>query len=201
MTSAYFICDSIGDHGSPAYPAVLSARLGWTPTVDSWDGTGYLNDTPSPGVATFRERLPACIAAAPNVVFVEGGQNDMWYTVAALGVELPLFFAALRTGLPAATIYATAVWPSHGEGPVSGKADISALIRAAVTNVRGIFVDCLTIPWLTGTGTVAAPAGDGNQDVYVSADATHPTSAGAAYIGTRLAFAIRPPATGLAGSF
>jgi lysophospholipase L1-like esterase len=45
--------------------------------------------------------------------------------------------------------------------------------------------------WQTGTGTVAHPKGDGNGDLYVSADGTHPTEAGSVYLGTRLAETIK----------
>jgi hypothetical protein len=51
--------------------------------------------------------------------------------------------------------------------------------------------------WLTGTGNVGSPAGDGNRDVYLGADGVTPTRAGAAYLGKRAQFAIRPPSTGL----
>ena len=53
--------------------------------------------------------------------------------------------------------------------------------------------------WIAGTGRVGATTGDGNADIYVVADGVHPSVAGAAYLGTRLAFAISPPSTGLVG--
>lgn len=44
--------------------------------------------------------------------------------------------------------------------------------------------------WWTGTGTTAAPAGNGNGDLYTD-DNTHPNVAGGTYLGTRLAMVLR----------
>ena len=43
----------------------------------------------------------------------------------------------------------------------------------------------------TGTGTVAAPRGDGNADFFVSADGTHPTEEGCRHLGEQLAIALK----------
>jgi lysophospholipase L1-like esterase len=47
------------------------------------------------------------------------------------------------------------------------------------------------IGWQTGTGNEASPKGDGNGDLYVSSDGTHPNEAGVAYLSGRLAVSIR----------
>jgi lysophospholipase L1-like esterase len=41
--------------------------------------------------------------------------------------------------------------------------------------------------WMTGTGSTAAPHGDGNCDVYISSDNVHPNDAGHAYLAGRMA--------------
>lgn len=51
--------------------------------------------------------------------------------------------------------------------------------------------------WLAGTGKVGAPTGDGNRDVYLSADGVTPTWAGSVYLDKRAQFAVKPPSTGL----
>ena len=73
----------------------------------------------------------------------------------------------------------------------------SAGMSAVAASVGGIFIDPLALGWMTGSGRSGAPAKDGNSDVYRGSDGTHPTQAGHDYLGTRLAFAIHPPATGL----
>ncbi|HEY5668002.1 MAG TPA: hypothetical protein VIR03_02435, partial [Candidatus Saccharimonadales bacterium] len=45
--------------------------------------------------------------------------------------------------------------------------------------------------WIDGTGTTGSTVSDGNADVYVSADAIHPSPAGHVYLGQRLARAIK----------
>ena len=82
--------------------------------------------------------------------------------------------------------------------------DKADTIRGALQAVAGpwIFIDNLRggwinsagaqqaadgIPWQTGTGNLGNPKGDGNGDLYVSADGTHPTEAGSRYLGSRLA--------------
>jgi len=44
--------------------------------------------------------------------------------------------------------------------------------------------------WWTGTGTTAAPVGNGNSDLYTD-DNTHPNVAGGTYLGERLAMVLR----------
>jgi hypothetical protein len=49
------------------------------------------------------------------------------------------------------------------------------------------FIDNIAEQWITGTGNVPVPKGNGNADLYISADGTHPTQAGHDYVGQRLA--------------
>jgi lysophospholipase L1-like esterase len=185
MTTAYFMADSIGYAGSLPYPTVLSTRMGWTPTVDAIGGTGFLM---SAGAGTtFRERVPACIAAAPDIVIVQAGTNDTWYTIAALTTEIGLFFAALRAGLPTAMVYAIAPWTHGTAGIGTSRLDIGRAIAATALGVGGGYIDWLSDPWITGTGYVGNEQGDGNADTFIGADGVHPTSAGAIYVGGRLA--------------
>lgn len=52
-------------------------------------------------------------------------------------------------------------------------------------NVVG-FIDPYTEGWLTGSGTVSSPKGDGNQDLYIGSDGVHPTGAGQLYYEGRI---------------
>lgn len=200
MTTAYLIGDSYSVVGG-GFGASLAARMGWTLTVDGVGGSGY-------GVAgsgtAFPDRLPALIAANPDVAIIEGGGNDWSANATPLATFITLlasFYASLRSSLPTATLYVTG---AHR----IGQTYFDALVSATAT-AGGVYVDWgdvaevprTTIPantrWLTGTGNASAPAGDGNRDVYLGSDSVHPNAAGCAYLGTRLAFAINPPATGL----
>lgn len=57
-------------------------------------------------------------------------------------------------------------------------------------NVIG-FIDPYTDRWLTGTGSIVDPRGDGNQDVYVGTDGVHPSVAGVAYYVGRVVTELR----------
>jgi lysophospholipase L1-like esterase len=163
----------------------MAARLGWDLTADIVGASGYNAGS------TFASRLAPLLASNAENLLIEGGANDANETFAA---DVASFLAAVRAGLPDATLY---VVVTHRCSQF--KADILHAAEAACLD----WDDVAEIPrtgvtrWLTGTGDVGTPAGDGNRDVYLGSDGIHPTTAGYAYLGTRLAFAIRPPATGL----
>lgn len=195
MTTAVFLGDSFtGGNGevdiAHTFPNITAARLGWNATLivekgftTVWVDTGKV----------FADELPGIIAAAPDVVVIEGGTND---NDVGFDAAVRAFFGALRAGLPLAVIYGAAIHLLDTYSAFGAVTPVrKAAFTAAVQSVGGILIDFK--PWFTGTGKTTAPAGDGNRDVYVRDDGLHPSIAGAAYLGTRLAFAIRPPATGL----
>lgn len=172
--------------------ATCSARLGWTPVIAAVGGTGFLA---APVAETYRNRLPIVFASNPDVVVIQGTVNDSAYTDAQIGAEAALVFGAIAAWKPSTLIYMTGMLPRRSYEAAT-RSGWTAAIRSALGSY-GVFVDPLTGGWLTGTGTVGAPMGDGNADIYLSVDTFHPTQAGHDYLGTRLAFAISPPATGL----
>jgi lysophospholipase L1-like esterase len=196
MTTAVFLGTSITADG---LPTACAARLGWTEVNQGEAATGYLKRTLLDDTyVSFRGRLPGVIAANPDVLVVEGGVNDtptQGFGAEQFVAEVPLFFAAVRAALPAIPVYVLAPWwKSRVMDEILAEA---VVLKAACATYGCVYIDWLTVPWLTGTGKVDAPAGDGNSDVYMSAGGLHPSTAGRAYLGTRLAFAIRPPNTGL----
>jgi len=190
MTSLYVICDSYGQT-TPNFAAVMAARLGYTLTLDAQGGTSYFFGGAG---HTFRERVPAAVAANPDIVMVAGSVNDRWETPASVAAEALLTWAALAA-IPkryAALFCTSDGWANCGPTTM---APYAVALAAAAKSVGVIFIS--GVGWIAGTGTVAAPTGDGNGDVYAAADDVHPTGTGGSYLGTRLAFAISPPSTGL----
>lgn len=121
------------------------------------------------------------------------------------------YYQDLRAALPGSVLVATGPWKPRATRPTDpveqSKADT---IKAALQAVGGpwVFLDNLNGgwvnsagasvlptasagPWQTGTGNSAAPAGDGNGDLYLAADGVHPNEAGCLYLGTRLATDLR----------
>lgn len=204
MTTIAFLGDSVTEGHTTAnpipptipYPGPCATRLGWSGVNLGRGGTGYVATWG--GYSAFRGRISDVVAAVPNVVIVEGGADDVpqsGISLASLMAELPLFFSALVAAVPAAQIYVLTPWPCKGYRIPSEIAAATAAIVAAAS-VRGIpIIDWQ--PWSTGTGYEGHPIGDGNADVYYSTDNIHPGNVGMAYLGTRLAFAIKPPSTGL----
>ena len=200
MTAACFIGDSLL---SPELITAMSTRLGWTIAAYSGvGGSGFIK----PGSGTnFLPRLPALLAYNPDVFVVIGGCNDgAPDSEATIRAAEDTFFVALRAGLPNVKLYVAGVW------------NLTQIrfdnLRAATLAVGGQFIDwgdCADvgydfqrsggIRWMTGTGDETHLNGDGNRDVYMQS-LPHPTiPAGRNYVGTRFAFAIRPPSTGLVG--
>lgn len=176
-------------------------------------------DTRNPGNA-FAARIATMADAQPDLFVTAGGINDHFgrgapplyasAEAARSGFEAAArdYFRALRAALPDAVLVALAPWePNAAFNPADARAK-AAVIKSALSAVAApwIIVDNLNsgwsnssgaqdagtgVGWQTGTGTVANPKGDGNGDLYVNADGTHPSEAGAVYLGKRLAQTIR----------
>lgn len=190
MTTCYVITDSYGNYSSPSFPAVFGARMGWTMTVDAVPGSRYLQ-IPNIG-DNFRARVPAALAAVPDVVLVAGSINDQYQPIADVVAEAKLCWAALAS-VPKlyVALFSSSDAGNYGSAHLATLGD-ALTVAASAVGVR--FID--GVGWINGTGTAASPTGNGNGDAYADTD-SHPNAAGAAYLGTRLAFAIAPPATGL----
>lgn len=167
----------------------------------------------------FPARVAGSVDTEPDMVITAGGINDnnslglFPYASAAsarAGFEAAtlLHFQRLRAALPQSVLVALAPWAPRQNLPTDPVAQSKAdAIAAALTAAGGrwIFIDNLnggwrassgansagTGPWQTGTGNSAAPRGDGNADLYLSADGVHPNPAGSLYLAQRLAVDLR----------
>lgn len=176
-------------------------------------------DTRNPGNA-FGARLPSNVDAVPDLFLTAGGINDnnsmaalplyasAADALAAFNAGVSGYYRALRTALPESVLVATGPWKPRQTTPTDpveqSKADT---IKAGLQEVSGpwVFLDNLnggwansagasappTGPWQTGTGNSANPRGDGNGDLYLSADGVHPNKAGCLYLGGRIATDLR----------
>ncbi|KPF47834.1 hypothetical protein IP87_00270 [beta proteobacterium AAP121] len=172
----------------------------------------------NPGDA-FEARLPSCVRALPDLFITAGGINDnnsqalFPYASAQAardGFEAAVrsYYRALRNALPQAVLVGLGPWaPRESVPPVATALAKAEAVRNALSEVGGpwIFLDNLRGgwtssagagsagggPWQTGTGTVAAPTGQGNGDLYISADGTHPTTAGVVHLGAQIADGVR----------
>jgi len=81
----------------------------------------------------------------------------------------------------------------NGNGTAIYSTTETQIFAAAAPYVNGTLSQWQGVnrPWTSGTGTAAAPAGNGNNDLYVGSDGVHLNDAGIAYIATRMAPVLR----------
>jgi len=161
--------------------------------LDVWrlgvGGTGYVSDggLGSAGPYAAPGRI-AKLAAMPDMdaVVVFGGGNDgeadeatlvaaanaTWTAVKAAQPTAPLIVVGIQCGLPNSTLDA-----------------LNAALKTAAEAHADVlaFVDLRGDSFITGTGNVGAPVGDGNADVFINADSSHPSDVGSRWWGENLA--------------
>lgn len=179
--------------GRGDWPSQIGKYLGWNdPWNSSAGGTGYINNASTKD--NYIQRVTDVTGNAPNIVIVEGGANDTGSSAANVQAAALAYFQSVRSSLATVPIIVLGI-PTPG-GPTAPSISTENAVSAAVTQ----FADALTFfipvataanPWLTGTGTVVAPSGTGNCDVYTGVDNVHPTQAGIDYLAARIANAVR----------
>ena len=197
-----------------------AVRMGITNVdVDAVGGTGFApNNVSTRPADSFTGRLATMTRHPCDLFLTCGSINDNnWLALPpyATGAEaragfdstVQRYYRELRAALPDAVLAAVGPWqPNENFYPQSGRDKVDT-IRAALQAVAGpwVFMDNLRGGWLTssgasgpatggwqtGTGNVANPRGDGNGDLYVAGDGTHPSQAGCSYLGERIAAHLR----------
>ncbi|WP_207454579.1 SGNH/GDSL hydrolase family protein [Herbiconiux sp. SYSU D00978] len=79
------------------WPARVCAQYGWEFQQFSSGGTGYVAVGETD---IFASRIPAIVAARPDVVVLAGGTNDVWYSQSRLQAAAAGMIATLRSELP-----------------------------------------------------------------------------------------------------
>ncbi|GAA4813764.1 hypothetical protein ACFQ0K_05715 [Nocardioides caeni] len=179
----------------------LGSLTGWGVWNFSESGTGFLNAASSQAFGPYQSgvfgspRRLAAISQAPiDLLVVSGSMNDVVaanYSVAGHRAAVTTFLtelAALRPDLPVVLVgiepmgvLKAQVWDDRARALT---ANLAAMVGRH-PNVVG-FIDPYTDRWLTGTGSIASPQGDGNQDRYIGVDGAHPSVAGVAYYVGRI---------------
>jgi hypothetical protein len=128
------------------------------------------------------------------MVIVAGGLNDSGYASSNLLSEALALYDTILTNLPSARLVVVGPWWPSGIPSDYILATRDTLEEAAWE--RGLdFIDPIVATnvlqtnagWITGTGNIANPTGDGDADQYISADGVHPTDLGHQYLATRIA--------------
>lgn len=199
--TAIFFGDSFTE---PAwgYAYTAAKELGLTPWFSGSGATGYLNPGTVPGRVKLRDRVATdVIAQNPQWVFVAAGINDSSYLeqqgltsaqiTSAIHTEASQLYGMLKSGLPNARIIIVGPWWSNGS-PAASVIAVRDGLQIAATEAGFQFVDPIASQWITGNHDDPA---SGNSAAFIGPDGTHPTYAGAAYLGMRLAQAVNPSLT------
>lgn len=118
------------------------------------------------------------------------------------------YYTRMRAALPDCVIVATGPWapqqfiPTHPVAQAKADVVLETLQGLAgpwvfIDNLNGGWVNSAGAsapasgPWQTGTGTTAAPRGDGNGDLYIEYDGTHLTRGGKQHFAEVLAANLR----------
>jgi hypothetical protein len=134
----------------------------------------------------------------PFVLVIEGGTND---TISTNGTFTPTLLQStvttilnyIKTNFPTAITFIVGnIYLKSGSLDVNATNANNAIIAActaALPKINNIvpFIDTLTTPWTTGTGSVGNLKGDGNSDVCCSSDGTHASNTGHYLYGSRIA--------------
>lgn len=193
--------DSYTGGAGPGGSAGLSTWLAYMADVMGWDdywnsgigGTGFItsNNAIYGGGPKFRDRLATDVVPYnPGVLIIAGGHNDAPGT--ALQTECQTLFTAARAALPNARVIVVGPWTSGGtvSAYIPKQANVAAAVSACAPGVVDQMIDTMTNPWFTGTGYATSLQNDGNSDIYIGSDNTHPTEPGHSYLGYRMAQAI-----------
>ena len=128
------------------------------------------------------------------------GVNDQMDAQSDIATAAAQLYAKVKADAPGTRAYVVGPWSQSGS-PDNSLKNTDETLRVAALNAGLPFFSPITgkvyagdgtllastRPWITGTGDISSPKGDGNADIYVGADGVHPTDAGHAYIAKRMA--------------
>ena len=182
------------------YPWYVSQILGMDCINAGVGGTGYVNNGPLNRVKYIDRVDNDLIKPNPDLVVIEGGINDSKYEISEVTSSADELYKYIKEKLPNAKIIIIGMyWSRNADQPTL---DMNSALRETALNNQLAYIDLLLgdtiLPdgtlvtegagaFLTGTGHAGSLKGDGNADIYTSADGTHPTKEGKLYIAQRLA--------------
>ncbi len=177
---AYFFGDSwtAGASAAPGrgFPYVTAEMLGWTPVVDGVSGTGYLAAR-TPGTVPYTVRASALPTDAEvDVLVLDGGLNDEGQDLQKLPAAAATTFREVEARFPGIPV--VVVGPESPVLPAPAALDrIDSILRSAAAAAHLHYISPLEERWFT----------PGNIRSMIDPSTMHPSTAGHAYFGGRLA--------------
>lgn len=194
--SYYEFCSDVACMSRNAAPS-LASLTGFRVWNMAEGSSGYLASStysvpgyePSPFGSA--KRLAGVVNAPIDALLISGSLNDARMDSAEHRAAVNKLLNELEAARPDLPVVLEGIEPI-GLYPAQAKA-MTATLASMVgrhQNVVG-FIDPYTSPWLTGTGSIANPKGDGNRDRYLGKDNIHLSAAGMVYYQQRVADALR----------
>lgn len=187
----------IGDSFAEGVGAQFGALDGYAQAMgrilgfDDWivagaGGTGLLQ--PNGARVNYLSRLSAdVINQAPDLIVLQCTQNDNSLPLTQVHANLSAIIQAIRAALPQSIVVILGVWNANSS-PSALATALNGDLAATALGLGVPYIDQLS--WITGSGNIGAPAGNGNADIYVSPDGVHPSAAGHLYRAQRCSDAI-----------
>lgn len=189
-----------GDAAFNNYANTTSTLLGLECWSSGSGGTGFINSGTA-GRVKFQDRVVRdVIHYSPDIVVIEGGNNDTTFDQTDLLNAVNLLVSTIKTSLPTVTIYLLSNFQLQGstENIINTRNTIKAAalansvyfidsIDGVSYNTSGVAITQKYGPWIVGPGSVGNIQETGNASLYVASDLSHPSREGHRYIGERLA--------------
>lgn len=196
----------------PIYSQVTESMMGdgWARILGDWlglddtvcsgvGGTGWLARSSGADRPNMLDRITdftdpsndhdiLCIAMGINDGILDGQtQGGVLISSANVQTRVSTVLATYRASKPTTPIVVLGPWRRPNlSGMTAYEAAISAGV-SALGDSRISFQPTISENWQNGTGKAGSTTGDGNADVYIVSDGTHPTIAGHEYLGRRAA--------------
>jgi lysophospholipase L1-like esterase len=166
--------------GQTGWAQILSARDGWDSTIDGRPGTGYANaGSTGDSANTYLPRIVAAADERPDLVIVQGSQNDWTLGASALRERVEDTLQQAVHQWPRALV--VAIGPSAPQPRAASTGAIDAAVGAGAQAVGVPYIDPNAEQWFT---TV-------NSHDYAAADGEHLDDDGYRYLAGRIDSALR----------
>jgi lysophospholipase L1-like esterase len=176
--------EGTGGNGINCYIQQFADALGWNDVWQSGSGaTGFLANN-ADTYNTYRQRLVLdVIAYNPEIVILQGSINDGLFSASAVGAEVAITLAQLKSALPDCIILVTSSLQNWGAGKIPVVAwDIKDATKAATLAIGGYFLDVLEMPlphqFVPNTFALSASASISSTTLTVAAGLPIPVAGG-----------------------
>ncbi|MDE2594194.1 MAG: SGNH/GDSL hydrolase family protein [Burkholderiales bacterium] len=160
-------------------------------------GTGFISNNVG-RKTTYLQRVERLAALNADVYVIAGNHNDSSYPAQDQIDAVLKYFKKLRQLQPDALVVVMGDTPLQGESSLSGPLhDAEVNLKKAFdqwADDHAYFIPVATDPnglWITGSGSVDHPKGDGNMDHYYISIDGHPLQRGVNYLAQRYAQALK----------